>query len=233
MALIQTSVLVSNIKGSIGGTTFSMNRAGLTAKKRLVGKRLLNTKQAAAINFSLLSTYAWNQLSNANKILFNNYALANASTDRYGVTKQLTGYQWFKLLNQNNLYYNGSNLTSPPAHAVPLPPPTFTINTSTGRIIVTWSTPVDTTNYYYQCFSTAPLRGNARLQRGAYRLTDIRSLDVTHVFDLTDAWDTTHNLTFTAYTEETNFNFNVLIFPIKKTSLVNGTAQTAIGFTFG
>src|SRR5271156_6509103 len=111
MALIQLSGIVSNIKGSIGGTTFSSIRAGTIAKKRIVGKRLLNTSQAIAINNSLLSTFAWNNLSNANKVLFNNYALANASTDRYGITKQLTGYQWYKLLNQNSLYFTDSNLT--------------------------------------------------------------------------------------------------------------------------
>jgi len=229
MALIQTSVLVSNIKGSIGGTTFSMNRAGLTAKKRLVGKRLLNTKQAAAINFSLLSTYAWNQLSNANKILFNNYALANASTDRYGVTKQLTGYQWFKLLNQNSLYFNGVNITSPPAYGIPLPPPSFTVSPEFDGIWITWSTPIDTTNYFWYCYTTSLIRGNARLQRGAYRLTNVRGLSMTGTFNIKTIWEQAHNADYASIEAGGQFNINVLFFPVKKTSLVNGTAQTATG----
>ena len=233
MALIQLSGIVSNIKGSIGGTTFSAIRAGTIAKKRVVGKRLLNTNQAIAINFSLLSTVAWNQLSNANKILFNNYALANASTDRYGVTKQLTGFQWFKLLNQNSLYFSGSNLTAPPAYAVPLPSPSFTIDVSGATIIVNWSTSFDSSNYYLYCYTTAPLRGNARLQRGVYRLTDVRSLDVTSSFDITAQWNLVHGLNFASLVAHGTFNFNTLLFAVKKTSFVNGTAQTYTTATAG
>ena len=233
MALIQLSGIVSNIKGSIGGTTFSNIRAGTIAKKRLTGKRLLNTKQAAAINFSLLSTVAWNQLSNTNKVLFNNYALANSSTDRYGVTKQLTGFQWFKLLNQNSLFFSGSNISSPPAYAVPSPSPTFTIDVSGATIVVNWSTAFDSTNYYLYCYTTAPLRGNARLQRGAYRLTDVRSLDVTTSFDITAEWNSVHGLAFTSLVAHGTFNFNVLLFAVSKSSLVNGTAQTSVGVAVG
>ena len=233
MALIQFGVIVTNIKGSIGGTTFSSIRAGTVAKLRLTGKRVLNSKQSSALNTSLLSTVAWNQLTNANKILFNNYALANALTDRYGVVKQLTGFQWFKILNQNSLYFSGSSISSPPAYGVPLPPPLFTINTSGATIIVNWSTPVDITNYYWYCYTTAPLRGNARLQRGAYRLTEIRGIDVSSSFDITTAWNNAHNLDFTALVAHGTFNFNVLLFPVKKTSLVNGTAQTYTQATVG
>ena len=231
MALIQTSEMISNIKGSIGGTTFSMIRAGLIAKKRLVGKRILNSKQSAAINYSLLSTYAWNQLTNTQKNDFNSYALANSSTDRFGVTKLLTGYNWFKLLNQNSLFFTGSNITAPPAHSVPLPPPTFTVSPESDGIYITFSTPIDTANYYWMCYTTGPIRGNATLQRGAYRLTDVRALSLTGTFNIVSKWNDAHGLVYSSLITSAKFNINVMFYPIKKTSLVNGTAQTGIGST--
>ena len=229
MALVQLSGIVSNIKGSIGGTTFSAIRAGTIAKKRVPGKRLLNTKQAIALNYSLLSTYAWVQLSNAQKIVFNNYALANASTDRYGVVKQLTGFQWFKILNQNSLYFTGSGITAPPAYGIPLPPPSFTVTLASDEIEVTWSLPIDITNYFWFCYTTPPIRGNARLQRGAYRITDVRGIDISTAFDLRPYWNEAHNLDYDAIAASGQFNINVLFFPVKISSLVGGTAQATVG----
>ena len=124
MALIQPSELFSNIKGSIGGTTFSANRAGITAKKRIVQGRLLNSKQAGALNDSLATTAAWNALSYSQKNVFNLYALANTYTDRYGVIKPLTGFQWFKQLSQASKFFTGDQLTTPPTYSIPAALPT-------------------------------------------------------------------------------------------------------------
>jgi len=229
MAIIQTSGIISSIKGSIGGTTFSNNRAGLTAKKRLVGKRLPNTKQAAALQSSIITTQQWNQLSSGQRENFNDYAVANTFTDRYGVTKVLTGYQWYKQLAQAALYFNNESINVPPAYAIPAALPTFNVNVGASEIIVTWDTPVDTEEVWVYCYTTLPIRGNARTQRGYYRLTDIRDLDYSESFDITSVWEQTHGLPLAAFTGAGIFNVHVQLFAVNQSSFNSGVAQSGYG----
>ncbi len=229
MALIQTSELVSSIKGSVGGTTFSVNRAGLTAKKRLVGKRLPTQKQSSALNDSVASTVAWNALTYSQKNVFNLYALANEYTDRYGVVKPLTGYQWFKQLSQSSFYFTGSQLTVPPTYAIPDALPTFDLFIEFDGIRVQWSTPIDTDNLYIYVYATPPVRSQARVQRGAYRQLDVRDLDYSSFFNITDAWNEAFNMDFSSFTASASFNINVFIYAVQKTSFNSGIAQSLSG----
>jgi hypothetical protein len=229
MALITPSIFFTSIKGSVGGTTFSTNRAGLTAKTRLVGKRLPNTKQASALNESVATTVAWNALTSSQKNEFNAYALANTYTSRYGVTKPLTGFQWYKQLSQASFYFSGSQLIAPPAYSIPTALPTFTVELNSTSIIVTWSTAVDTSLVYIYVYGSSPIRGNARFQRGLYKLLDTRSLDLSLSFDITEAWNLATGLDYASLTSSSKFNLNILAFAISKTSFNSGIAQSAVG----
>ena len=227
MALVQLSGIISNIKGSIGGTTFSQNRAGTTAKKRITQGRLLNQKQSGALNTAVAVTVAWNALSYSQKNIFNLYALANAFTDRYGVVKQLTGYQWYKMLSQNSQYFTGSQLTSPPTFSIPSALPTFTLYTEHDGLRVQWSTPIDTTDIYVYCYTSAPTKQQARVQRGSYRLTDVRALDTSSFFNITSAWSAAHGIDYLSIAASGNFNISALFFAVKKSSFNTGIAVTA------
>lgn len=229
MAVVQLGVIVTNIKGSIGGTTFSNGRAGTIAKKRLTGKRVLTTKQHNALNNSKIITNAWNALSVVQQNDFNAYALANAFTDRYGVTKQLTGFQWYKQLSYAKYYWEASNLLAPPPYATPTALPSIGVALSSSSIVLNWSIPIDPTQLYLFVFTSSPIKGNSRLSRGAYRLTDIRALDYSSSFDITAAWQNAHNLSYSQTASLGKFNINVLVVPISKSSFVSGSAAAGIG----
>jgi len=229
MALITPSGLISSIKGSIGGTTFSNNRAGLTGKTRTVGKRLLNTKQAGALNKSTLITWVWNQLSPTVKSNYNDYALANTYTNRFGVTKALTGYQWYKQLSQTSVYFTGNALFEVLAYSIPAPLYTFSVTLDSSTMVITWSTPIDPSLIYLYCYTTAPTRSGARLQRGSYRMTDVRSYDVTSSFDIITAWEAAHNMVWADVASGATFNIGVLFYAVSRTSFNTGIAQTAYG----
>ena len=229
MALVTPGILFSNIKGSIAGTTFSNNRAGLTAKKRLVGKRLPNASQTNALNVSMATTAAWNELTFSQKSVFNSYALANTYTDRYGTVKPLTGYQWFKQLSQTSKYFTGSQLTAPPSYSIPPALPTFTVALTLDTMTITWSTAIDTSLIDIYVYSTGFVKGQARKQRGAYKLLDVRSLTLSSSFNFTAAWEAAFNLPYYPLTNGANININVLIYAVKKSSFNSGIAQTATG----
>jgi hypothetical protein len=231
MALVQTSELISAIKGSIGGTTFSMNRAGLVAKKRLTGKKSMSSQQRVALNTSMSATHAWNQLSFSRKGVFNAYALANEYTDRYGVIKPLTGYQWFKQLSQTSAFFTGNQLVTPPSYAIPAALPGFSVVMISDNISVVWDTPIDTSELYIYLYATAPIRGKSALQRGQYRFLDVRSLDYSTSFSILTQWNQAFGLTYESITSGANFYINVLIYAIERTSFNSGIAVTATGST--
>jgi hypothetical protein len=52
---------------------------------------------------------------------------------------------------------------------------------------------------------------------------------MTGTFNIVTQWQDAHNTDYASIEANGQFNINVLFFPVKKTSLVNGTAQTATG----
>ena len=196
MALVTPSIFFTNIKGSVAGTTFSSNRAGLTAKTRLTGKRNTTQKQAITLNQSLAVTNAWNALPNPDKILWNNYALANTFTDRYGVIKQLTGFQWFKQINSASYFLNASYVDTPPAYAIPDALPSFEVNCDATDIVISPSMAIDTATTGIYVYTTPPNKANANFNRGLVRLTDIGATDYSGDFSIRYAWEQTHGLNY-------------------------------------
>ena len=229
MALIQLGPLISGIKGSIGGTTFSAIRAGIIAKPRLVGKRDISQKQRITLNESIAVTNQWNNLSASNKVLWNDYAVLNDFTDRYGVVKTLTGYNFFKLINTASFFVNGSYLSVPPAHAIPTALSSFTVATTSTDIIITPSLSIDPVTTGLEVFTTAPIKNTSVFKRGSYRLTPIGTIDYSVPFSIKTPWENTHNLDYISAYNGAEFNINVMLVPIDKSSFVTGAAQSAIG----
>lgn len=229
MAIIQLGDIVSDIKGSIGGTTFSRNRAGLTAKQRITGRRVSTQLQGQRMQESQNTTYAWSQLSYSQKSAFNAYALANEYTDRYGTVKPLTGFQWYKQLSQASKYLTGNQLITPPTYTLPDALPTFSVVAGDDVLRVVWSTPIDTDVITVFVYATPPIRGQARKQRGAYRQLDVRSLDVSSAFSIRNKWNDAFNLDYDSIAANGVFTINVLIYPVHKTSFNTGLYQSANG----
>lgn len=229
MAIIQLGSIITNIKGSIGGTTFSSSRAGTIAKNRVHGKRAVSQNQANALNFSKIVTNGWNALTVAQQNEFNSYAIANPFTDRYGITKMLTGYQWYKQLSFAKYYWQGSNLNAPPSYATPLALPSFTVTLNSSQMLFNWSTPINPAQLFLYFYTSPPIKGNAKLSRGAYRLTDIRSLNYASSFNFTQAWQQAHGISYGALTGIGKFNVNVFVVPINRASYVSGINQSAVG----
>lgn len=235
MALIQYGALVSAIKGSINGTTFSNNSAGTITKNRLTGRRSLTTSQSGALSFSKIITIAWNDLTPLQKLDFNNYASLHIFVDRYGVTKTLNGFQWFKILCYNSYYFTGNLITSPPAYSTSPVLPSFSLTLGVTKIQLDWSIPIDTGTTNIFMFSTPPIRATSNLFLSAYRLTSLNGLDVSSSFDFTSKWEQTHGLNYASIASDAKLNINVLVVPVNAVSFVSGLGVSNFGSinTFG
>lgn len=229
MAIIQLGSLISNIKGSIGGVTFSNVRGGTVAKSRLTGKRIPTTSQSNALNNSKIITNAWNNLTAEQKQVFNDYALANEFTDRYGNTKSITGYAWFKMLCWASYFLDATLLTSPPAYSTPAALPALTVVCDVDSIVCTWATSINTATTGLLFYTSPPVRQGAGLVRGSLRLTDISSLDYSSSFNITTAWQNAHGLVWENLTVLGVFNIFVFAVPVKLASWVTGLGVSGVG----
>lgn len=229
MALIQLGPLISAIKGSIGGITFSSIRAGIVVKSRLTGKKSRTQKQGISLNNAIANTNQWNILQNDDKEVWNQYAEINTLVDRYGVTKILTGYNWFQLLNTSSVFLGDGFLTLPPTHEIPEAMPSYIVDALPDDLVITTSIPINTVTTGINLFTSSPQKSNALFNRGAFRLTDISGIDVSVPFSIKEAWENTHGLDYESTVLNATFNINTMIMPIDKTSYVTGTAQTANG----
>lgn len=229
MALIQLGPLISSIKGSIGGITFSAIRAGTIVKSRLTGRKSKTQKQGISLNDSIANINQWNNLQNDDKEVWNQYAEINTLVDRYGITKILTGFNWFMLLNTSSVFLGDGFLVLPPEHQIPEAMPSYIVDALPNDLIVTTSIPINTITTGINLFTSSPQRSNALFNRGAFRLTDISGIDVSVPFSIKTAWELTHGLNYENTIANAIFNINTMIVPIDKTSYVTGTAQTANG----
>jgi hypothetical protein len=122
---------VANIRGSIGGTTFSRNTNGAIARNRT--KPVNNNsflQQTARALFGAVAA-AWRGLTEAQRQSFFDQAPNYPQTDSLGQTVVLSGQQLFNKLN-NSLRQAGEALISfclPPVSV-----PAFTITSAIGDI---------------------------------------------------------------------------------------------------
>lgn len=227
MALIQTSAIISNIKGSIGGVTFSNTRGGTVAKRRLSGKKSINSKQLTALNTNKVPVNTWNSLGFGVKEQWNDFASAYDFTDRYGTTKTLTGFNWFMQVNITRLFFSQGVLTIPPTYDIPDALPSYFVVMDSSSITVQWSLPIDDTTTEIMVYASVPSRSQAQYNRGKYKLLNIGAVDYTTSFDITTAWETATGLSYISTAGVGSCNINTLIVPVSKSSYISGLAQSA------
>jgi hypothetical protein len=229
MALIQFSSLVSAISGSIGGITFSKNRAGSVAKQRVTGHVAMKSKQSFALSLSALITSFWSQLPAGYKTEWNTYAATYPYTDRFGRVKTLTGMQYFKMIASNGYYTYGSFYTTPSVYITPPALPSFTVTLTTSDIIITFSTPIDLATTRLILFSSAPTKSIATTNRGSYSISSLAGVSYASSFSVKTQWEKAHGLNWVSIANLGHFNINIMLIPIQYTTLVSGLAVASNG----
>lgn len=110
MANIKLGAIISDIKGSIGGSTFQRSQGGLTLKgKSTQSKTSTMNQQFIQANIARL-TQVWKTLSFADQQSWGAAAQFYGVKQKYNTDKSLSGFQYF-------LWYNQKQALSPSAYA--------------------------------------------------------------------------------------------------------------------
>lgn len=95
MAVIKTSALVDEIKGSIGGTVFQVSKWGQIAKQKSTRKPTVSASLSVQWDIVSFAIEVWRGLSPLERQSWVDNAAAYPSTDRYGNLVIPTAYNLF------------------------------------------------------------------------------------------------------------------------------------------
>lgn len=168
MARIQYTGSVSEIRGSIAGSTYQRNASGTIIKSKNNQRFSSSVNQSLAQQrFAQISTL-WNNISGAFKAEWQGNADVFSRTDFYGRVKKLNGFQWFQLVNNNLLQVEAPTQSEPFTDFNPIALPTFNIDIDSSTLDFRFSVSQDLTNYYVMCFASAPcssVQQSSRIQK--------------------------------------------------------------------
>jgi hypothetical protein len=161
MARITYSGLVTNIRGSVGGTTFQTNKYGFTIKNKanMVHPRTsLQGFQKLALSVAISQ---WTKLSDSTRTLWNTWATSFPQYAKHNPSAQLSGFNCFVRRQVYDLMYFGldqSAMLTPEMVSYPLDTCTVALDQS-GTVFTltpTWNLADETLTCFY--FITGPLK---------------------------------------------------------------------------
>jgi hypothetical protein len=209
---------LTDLKGSIGGTTFQHNYTGKIVRSRPVKSKTCFILLSGVEPAMLRRKSEWNLLSSTNKALWNTYALSYTKDNYYAETKTLNGFNWYASINNYLEKVSGPTVSAPPTRTLPLAVPTMTLTVDGNGIWFTPPTPYTLGNNALMIFTTRQTNTMFLKQRSLFRLTSIQTNGTVTGYNLKSTWQTAHKTTYPAYTNEMNFNIIAMFVHVEKSS---------------
>lgn len=211
MARVQYGAVITAINGSIGGFTFQSNHAGDIVRARPTGLKSSTPKQTIEQGVHVGFLVEWQQLSLANRILWNDFADLHTKDNAFGETKSLTGMNWFESINQNRSKMGLSLLLSPPTYALPTPPPAFTVTLNLTDLEIEFSPPFTPSGTDLCIWTTQPVSRVTTSLRNAFRATKLVTGDNYGVINLTSDWEAAHAIPWPPSNQTNCFQIGIMI----------------------
>ena len=147
MALVKFGGGVLDMRGSIGGNTFSKNRYGSYVRARTTPVNPQSQRQSEIRTIIQYLSQAWsNLLSDANHNAWKVYAAAIVRTNKLGATMKLTGFNHF-IRSNAFIMQNGGDavLAGPGTLTLPAADPTFAavVDSANQQLSITFDNTMD------------------------------------------------------------------------------------------
>jgi len=121
MAIVTWGAMVSGVRGTIGGVTFSGNRQGPYVKAWAAPATRHGEYQVASRRVLSTNAQGWGAVSSAHKALWAGFAanIQQVQTNPFGVTYYLSGFQWYVKVNGWLASVGRGRVATPPAPGKP------------------------------------------------------------------------------------------------------------------
>lgn len=154
MAKVKFGVIVTGIRGTVGGMTFSANASGSHARIWTRSSNPRSTLQQTARNRLATNALSWRSVSPTDQATWAAYAAANPQTDVFGNTYYWTAFQAYVKINGQLLYVNRAPSPTAPTSTVPAAPTgcTATLAVSSTPCVITITTAEFSPSCDFLCF---------------------------------------------------------------------------------
>lgn len=193
MAKLRLGPVASDIRNSIGGTTFSRNGGGAYARARVTPLNPRSTRQSIVRAAFGANAKNWGgQLTADQRQAWTFFAQSNPSVDVFGAAIILSGIAMFQRLNQVLANIGETLITDAPADlSVPAIAAALSlaVDASAPSITVTTDTQAVVTGAAYYVFATRPLPPGRIPQKSDYRyIATIPPVAAATDFDIATAY---------------------------------------------
>jgi hypothetical protein len=147
---------LGEITGSIGNLTFQKNFSGSIVRLRPRSGRSMSAKQYAAHQALQNSVNGWQNLSLANKDLWNTFAGVHTKTGPTGSVKKLTGFNWYTSINQNLGLISQPQISVPPFYESPPAVPFCELHLTPTQLLLEIGSDFDSDGNALLCFAYLP-----------------------------------------------------------------------------
>ena len=160
MARVTYGSTITELKGSIGGTTFQSNRYGFSAKNKSHPRVSFSARRGAQQGYSAFAMKSWGNLSDAQRSEWETFASSYPQYAKNNPTSELSGYAVFLKWQQLDMLRRGSAsiTTYVPAQdspSLPVPTPTLTRTYNALSLGVSWD--ISSTDWYCLLFASGPV----------------------------------------------------------------------------
>lgn len=187
MARIKPSALISNIQGSIGGTTFQQSQGGLIAKAKQSKVKRNAIRQSVVKSITALVQSNWFQLTEAQRNVWKSFATWAKINQLNSNELIINGMQIYIRVNVIRALYGLSLITSPGFSLCANVPALWSVGLSGGNLILTSSRVIDDSAEFVICYASIWCRETINAPGSRLRLL-IFSTSSGSTFDISAAY---------------------------------------------
>jgi hypothetical protein len=222
MARILYSGIVSELRGSVKGSTFQRNASGSIIKGKNNSRFSPSENQQYELTDLAAIAALWNYIPFGFKDEWQNFAVMYPRVDYWGRSKQISGYNWFMSINRNYSLISHAVQEQVPGDANVLPVPAYSIEASGSYIRMNFNAVLDLSDRYIILNTTGPRRASAGSSRQSmWYIKQVNDGAVQYI-DFTSEWEAFFNMTWATFYAQNNAG--MVLFPYA-ISLVNGVSS--------
>lgn len=229
MACITYGALVTEITGSIAGTTFHRNPSGAIGRQRPFTP--VNPSELQSGNQVQLADLVslWSSFDASSKNSWNAIAASYQHTTPWGNLKTLSGFQWFMCCNRQLLSVGQPVITDAGAYAVPAAPNTFLLVSDAGSLVIDFGATYTSNPHYVVMYATPPLRANQVTLKKSSFIIDVRIYNAVDALNITSIYEAYFNLNWATFYAAAHCSIIIKLKAIYNLRGYNSVFSSAIG----
>lgn len=227
MARVKYTGVVSDLSGSVSGTTFQKNSSGSIARAKTTQSFFPSQLQSASRNdFAKVSAY-WSKLDLSVQQNWNAYAAAHPIYDRWGNVKTLNGFQYYMQSNINLLGLGLEIIPTPPVFSPQEIVPDYEIVAFSNSLHLDFYPAINYPDCDLVVYASAPTTSSSLLNRkNIWWLGNFASPNA-GIFDIKSMYEQCFNISWSSFFNSATCN---IVFQVILVNRVTGIASPFKGF---